>query len=147
MSDHLIERFIQKANQYSAADQEKFLAAANFAAEKHKDQRRASGEPYIIHPLAVAEILIQLKMDSDTVCAGLLHDTLEDTDTTYEELVALFGTPVADMVEGETKIANLKTMSKSVAEAETIRKMFFAMSKDIRVIIIKIGRASCRERV
>ena len=139
MSDHLIERFIQKANQYSAADQEKFLAAANFAAEKHKDQRRASGEPYIIHPLAVAEILIQLKMDSDTVCAGLLHDTLEDTDTTYEELVALFGTPVADMVEGETKIANLKTMSKSVAEAETIRKMFFAMSKDIRVIIIKLA--------
>ncbi len=139
MSDHLIERFIQKANQYSAADQEKFLAAATFAAEKHKDQRRASGEPYIIHPLAVAEILIQLKMDSDTVCAGLLHDTLEDTDTTYEELVALFGTPVADMVEGETKIANLKTMSKSVAEAETIRKMFFAMSKDIRVIIIKLA--------
>jgi len=139
MSDHLIERFIQKANQYSAADQEKFLAAANFAAEKHKDQRRASGEPYIIHPLAVAEILIQLKMDSDTVCAGLLHDTLEDTDTTYEELVALFGAPVADMVEGETKIANLKTMSKSVAEAETIRKMFFAMSKDIRVIIIKLA--------
>jgi len=139
MSDHLIERFIQKANQYSAADQEKFLAAANFAAEKHKDQRRASGEPYIIHPLAVAEILIQLKMDSDTVCAGLLHDTLEDTDTTYEELVALFGTPVADMGEGETKIASLKTMSKSVAEAETIRKMFFAMSKAIRVIIIKLA--------
>ena len=139
MSDHLIERFIQKANQYSEADQEKFLSAATFAAEKHKEQRRASGEPYIIHPLAVAEILIQLKMDSDTVCAGLLHDTLEDTETTYEELATLFGAAVADMVEGETKIANLKTMSKSVAEAETIRKMFFAMSKDIRVIIIKLA--------
>ncbi|HPZ15256.1 MAG TPA: RelA/SpoT family protein [Sphaerochaeta sp.] len=139
MSSQLIERFIQKTSQYSKADQEKFLHAATFAAEKHKEQKRASGEPYIIHPLAVAEILIQLKMDADTVCAGLLHDTLEDTDTTYDELVELFGKPVADMVEGETKIANLKTMSKSVAEAETIRKMFFAMSKDIRVIIIKLA--------
>ncbi len=139
MSSQLIERFIQKTNQYSAEDQEKFLRAATFAAERHKDQKRASGEPYIIHPLAVAEILIQLKMDADTVCAGLLHDTLEDTETTYDELAELFGKSVAEMVEGETKIANLKTMSKSVAEAETIRKMFFAMSKDIRVIIIKLA--------
>jgi guanosine-3',5'-bis(diphosphate) 3'-pyrophosphohydrolase len=139
MSDRLIERFLQKANHYPKADQEKFLAAATFAAERHKGQKRASGEPYIIHPLAVAEILMQLKLDPDAISAGLLHDTLEDTDTFYEELVERFGTDVAEMVEGETKIANLKTMSKSVAEAETIRKMFFAMSKDIRVIIIKLA--------
>lgn len=139
MYEQLIERFIQKAFKYPKADQEKFLAAATFAASKHENQKRASGEPYIIHPLAVGEILIQLKMDADTICAGLLHDTLEDTATTYEELKELFGQAVADMVEGETKIANLKTMNKSLAEAETIRKMFFAMSKDIRVIIIKLA--------
>ncbi|MFA6905414.1 MAG: HD domain-containing protein, partial [Sphaerochaeta sp.] len=139
MYEQLIERFIQKAFKYPKTDQEKFLAAATFAASKHENQKRASGEPYIIHPLAVGEILIQLKMDADTICAGLLHDTLEDTATTYEELKVLFGQAVADMVEGETKIANLKTMNKSLAEAETIRKMFFAMSKDIRVIIIKLA--------
>ncbi|NLL25513.1 MAG: bifunctional (p)ppGpp synthetase/guanosine-3',5'-bis(diphosphate) 3'-pyrophosphohydrolase, partial [Spirochaetales bacterium] len=139
MNAQLIERFIQKAFKYPQEDQEKILAAATFADSKHDGQKRASGEPYIIHPLAVGEILIQLKMDADTISAGVLHDTLEDTDTTYEELSRLFGKAVADMVEGETKIASIKTMSKSVQEAETIRKMFFAMSEDIRVIIIKLA--------
>ncbi len=139
MYEQLIERFIQKAFKYPKADQEKILAAATYSASKHNNQKRASGEPYIIHPLAVGEILIQLKMDADTIVAGLLHDTIEDTDTTYEEIAELFGQPVADMVESETKISNLKAMSRSVQEAETIRKMFFAMSKDIRVIIIKLA--------
>ncbi|MFA6681352.1 MAG: HD domain-containing protein, partial [Sphaerochaeta sp.] len=139
MYEQLIERFIQKAFKYPKADQEKILAAATYSASKHNNQKRASGEPYIIHPLAVGEILIQLKMDADTIIAGLLHDTIEDTDTTYEELAELFGQSVADMVESETKISNLKAMSRSVQEAETIRKMFFAMSKDIRVIIIKLA--------
>ena len=139
MYEQLLERFIQKAFKYPKADQEKILAAATFSASKHENQKRASGEPYIIHPLAVGEILIQLKMDADTVCAGLLHDTIEDTDTTYEELTATFGQAVANMVESETKISNLKAMNKSLQEAETIRKMFFAMSKDIRVIIIKLA--------
>jgi len=137
--EQLIERFIQKAFKYPKADQEKILAAATYSASKHYNQKRASGEPYLIHPLAVGEILIQLKMDADTIVAGLLHDTIEDTDTTYEELAELFGQSVADMVESETKISNLKAMSRSVQEAETIRKMFFAMSKDIRVIIIKLA--------
>jgi len=137
--EQLIERFIQKAFKYPKADQEKILAAATYSASKHNNQKRASGEPYIIHPLAVGEILIQLKMDADTIVAGLLHDTIEDTDTTYEELAELFGQSIADMVESETKISNLKAMSRSVQEAETIRKMFFAMSKDIRVIIIKLA--------
>jgi GTP pyrophosphokinase len=139
MYEQLIERFIQKAFKYPKSDQEKILAAATFSASKHENQKRASGEPYIIHPLAVGEILIQLKMDADTICAGLLHDTIEDTATTYDEIAGLFGQAVADMVEGETKIGALKTMNKSVQEAETIRKMFFAMSKDIRVIIIKLA--------
>jgi GTP pyrophosphokinase len=139
MYEQLIERFIQKAFKYPKADQEKILAAATFSASKHENQKRASGEPYIIHPLAVGEILIQLKMDADTICAGLLHDTIEDTATTYDELSTVFGQAVADMVEGETKIGALKAMNKSVQEAETIRKMFFAMSKDIRVIIIKLA--------
>ncbi len=139
MYEQLIERFIQKAFKYPKADQEKILAAATYSASKHNNQKRASGEPYIIHPLAVGEILIQLKMDADTIVAGLLHDTIEDTDTTYEELAELFGQSVADMVESETKISNLKAMSRSAQEAETIRKMFFAMSKDIRVIIIKLA--------
>jgi GTP pyrophosphokinase len=139
MYEQLIERFIQKAFKYPKADQEKILAAATFSASKHENQKRASGEPYIIHPLAVGEILIQLKMDADTICAGLLHDTIEDTATTYDELLSVFGKAVADMVESETKIGALKAMNKSVQEAETIRKMFFAMSKDIRVIIIKLA--------
>jgi len=139
VSEQLIERFIQKAFKYPKEDQEKILAAATYSASKHKNQKRASGEPYLIHPLAVGEILIQLKMDADTIVAGLLHDTIEDTDTTYEELAELFGQSVADMVESETKISNIKAMSRSVQEAETIRKMFFAMSKDIRVIIIKLA--------
>ncbi len=139
MYEQLIERFIQKAFKYPKADQEKILAAATYSASKHKNQKRASGEPYIIHPLAVGEILIQLKMDADTIVAGLLHDTIEDTDTTYENLAELFGQSVADMVESETKISNLKALSRSAQEAETIRKMFFAMSKDIRVIIIKLA--------
>ncbi|MFA6844101.1 MAG: bifunctional (p)ppGpp synthetase/guanosine-3',5'-bis(diphosphate) 3'-pyrophosphohydrolase [Sphaerochaetaceae bacterium] len=139
MYEQMIERFIQKAFKYPKEDQEKILAAATFAAQKHENQKRASGEPYLIHPLAVGEILIKLKMDADTICAGLLHDTIEDTQTNYEELAEVFGQSVADMVEGVTKIGNLKTMNKSAAEAETIRKMFFAMSKDIRVIIIKLA--------
>ena len=118
MYEQLIERFIQKAFKYPKADQEKILAAATYSASKHYNQKRASGEPYLIHPLAVGEILIQLKMDADTIVAGLLHDTIEDTDTTYEELAELFGQSVADMVESETKISNLKAMSRSVQEAE-----------------------------
>ncbi|AEC02297.1 RelA/SpoT family protein [Parasphaerochaeta coccoides] len=139
MYEQLIERFILKAYNYSKEDQAKILRAAIFSSEKHMTQKRANGEPYLIHPLAVGEILIQLQMDRDTVCAGLLHDTLEDTDATYEQLNELFGKEVADLVEGETKFSLLKAKSKSLQEAETIRKMFFAMSKDVRVIIIKLA--------
>ncbi|MCR5731318.1 MAG: RelA/SpoT family protein [Sphaerochaetaceae bacterium] len=135
----LVEKFLQKAFLYSQEDQAKIRAAAEFADELHGDQKRKSGEPYIIHPLAVAEILIQLRMDRDTICAGLLHDTVEDTQCTLQDVEELFGHEVAVMVDGVTKISRLKNESKSLQEAKTIRKMFFAMGNDMRVIIIKLS--------
>ncbi len=139
MYEDLVNRFVQKAFRYSKKEQEQIRAAAKFAAEAHGDQKRQSGEPYIIHPFAVGEILMGINMDVETVLAGILHDTLEDTPTTFENLVDNFGKTVADLVEGETKISGLKVKNKSQREAETIRKMFFAMSEDIRVIIIKLA--------
>ncbi len=139
MYEELTNRFVQKAFRYTKAEQERIREAALFAAEYHGTQKRQSGEPYIIHPYAVAEILISLQMDVDTVVAGLLHDTLEDTAATYEMLVERFGQTVADLVEGETKISTLKAKNKTQQESETIRKMFFAMAKDVRVIIIKLA--------
>jgi len=139
MYEQLIERFLQKAKKFTPEEQEKLKNTIIYSAKEHATQKRKSGEPYIIHPIAVAEILIQLDMDADTVCAGLLHDTLEDTPATYKDLEEMFGKEVADLVEGVTKIEILKTDNKSIQEAETIRKMFIAMSKDARVIIIKLA--------
>ena len=139
MHEQLVQKFYQKAFQYSKDDQEKILAAALYADQLHGDQKRKSGEPYIIHPLAVGSILIQLGMDADTICAGLLHDVVEDTSATLADIEEKFGPEVALMVDGVTKISRLKSESKSLQEAETIRKMFFAMGKDMRVIIIKLS--------
>lgn len=139
MYEDLVNRFVQKAFSYNKKEQEQIRAAAEFAALAHSNQKRQSGEPYIIHPFAVGEILMGINMDVETVLAGILHDTLEDTPTTFDDLVEKFGKTVADLVEGETKISGLKVKNKSQREAETIRKMFFAMSEDIRVIIIKLA--------
>ena len=134
----LVDKFVTNIIRFHAEEKDKIAAAAIYAAKKHGDQKRKSGEPYIIHPLSVAEILMSFGMDSDTICAGLLHDTLEDTETTREEIERLFGKEVAIMVEGVTKISHI-TDNKSIQEAETIKKMFFAMSKDVRVILIKLA--------
>ncbi len=134
----LVDRFVKKIIRYSDDDKDKIAAAAVFAAKKHGDQKRKTGEPYITHPMAVAEILMQIGMDADTVSAGLLHDTLEDTDTTEEEIATIFGKEVGEMVQAVTKISRI-TDEKSIQEAETIKKMFFAMSKDLRVILIKLA--------
>ena len=134
----LVDRFVKKIIRYSDEDRDKIAAAAVFAAKKHGDQKRKTGEPYITHPMAVAEILMQIGMDADTVSAGLLHDTLEDTDTTEEEISTVFGKEVGEMVQAVTKISRI-TDEKSIQEAETIKKMFFAMSKDLRVILIKLA--------
>lgn len=134
-----IEIFSKSLTQYSPKNVERIINAAEWAKELHKNQKRASGEPYFIHPLKVAEILVELKMDADSVIAALMHDVLEDTDTAFGEISKRYGKQVALLVEGVTKISILKAKSKSIQEAETIRKMLLAMSRDIRVIIIKLA--------
>ena len=114
--------------------------AYNFAAEVHCDQRRRSGEPYINHPVEVALILAKdLHMDVDPICAALLHDTVEDTPTTLEEVEGRFGKTVAELVDGVTKLTSINVSSMDEKQALTLRKMFLAMSKDIRVVIIKLA--------
>ena len=113
--------------------------AYDYAKAKHGDQLRKSGEPYIIHPLQVAYILATLGMDDNTICAALLHDVLEDTDTTYEELEKEFNSEVAYMVDGVTKLGKLQYASVEEQQVENYRKMFLAMGKDIRVILIKLA--------
>jgi len=117
----------------------KITSAYEFAAEKHKDQKRESGEPYITHPIAVAQILIELGMDTDTICAALLHDVVEDTEASLEDLKKRFGADVANLVDGVTKLNQVSLYSKEEQQAENIRKMLLSMSKDIRVIIIKLS--------
>lgn len=108
------------------------------AVRAHEGQKRKSGEPYVIHPMAVADMLADMKMDADTVIAGLLHDTVEDTSMTYADVKNLFGVTVADLVDGVTKLSRLPSATQEEAENENLRKLFFAMAKDIRVIIIKL---------
>lgn len=119
---------------------EKIARAYRFAADYHRDQRRRSGEPYINHPVEVALILAKdLRMDEDTICAALLHDTVEDTSASLDQLKALFGETVADLVDGVTKLTNVKVASMDEKQAWNLRKMFLAMSHDIRVVIIKLA--------
>ena len=113
--------------------------AYDVAEEMHRGQLRKSGEPYLIHPMAVAEILAELGMDEETIVAGLLHDVVEDTEYTEEDLIADFGEDIALLVDGVTKLASIKFESKEERQAENLRKMFLAMSKDIRVLIIKLS--------
>ena len=113
--------------------------AYHFAAKAHTGQFRKSGEPFIAHPIEVALILADLKMDSDTISAALMHDTVEDTDATTEQLEKLFNPQIAQLVEGVTKITQIEVENLTDEQAATIRKMFVAMSKDIRVIVIKLA--------
>ena len=116
----------------------KIIKAYKYAEEKHKDQKRKSGQPYIIHPLNVAYILAKLGLDTETICAALLHDVVEDTDSTYNDIKELFGTDIANIVEGVTKLSILfKTTEKT--KAENYKKMFKDIKKDIRVIILKLA--------
>ena len=113
--------------------------AYEYAKSKHGDQLRKSGEPYIIHPVQVAYTLATLGMDDNTICAALLHDVLEDTETTYEDLEKEFNSEVAYMVDGVTKLSKLQYASVEEQQVENYRKMFLAMGKDIRVILIKLA--------
>ena len=113
--------------------------AFNLAEEAHKDQRRASGEPYIIHPLAVAQILADMKIDTKTITASLLHDVVEDTSYTLDDLKQLFGKEVAFLVDGVTKLSRLNYRTKEDQQLNSMRKMFLAMAKDVRVVVIKLA--------
>ena len=114
--------------------------AYEFAAEKHAAQKRRSGEPYINHPVEVTLILANdLRMDEDVLCAALLHDTVEDTDASLDDLAERFGRPVAELVDGVTKLTSIEVDSMDAKQALNLRKMFLAMSKDMRVIIIKLA--------
>ncbi|MCZ6822352.1 MAG: HD domain-containing protein, partial [Deltaproteobacteria bacterium] len=110
-----------------------------YSAKVHQGQMRLSGEPYLTHPLAVAEILAEMRLDPITVAAGLLHDTVEDTLASEEELRDQFGEEIGDLVAGLTKISKIEFSSRAEHQAENFRKMLLAMSKDIRVILIKLA--------
>ena len=135
-----IQDVINKRKEHSRrVDTKLIMKAYNLANEKHKDQKRSSGEPYIIHPLNVAYILADIGLDESTISAALLHDVVEDTDVTDEVLRKEFGNEIADMVAGVTKLSNIQFASVEEQQAEDYRKMFLAMGKDIRVILIKLA--------
>ena len=113
--------------------------AVEYARQKHKDQKRKDGSPYIIHPLAVAEIVAEMGLDVDAILGALLHDCIEDTDASHDEIARIFGNTTAELVEGVTKLTRANFSSSEEQQMENLRKMFMAMSKDIRVVLIKIA--------
>ena len=129
----------EKIRQYNHnLDTKRLYAAFQYADNAHSGQLRKDGSPYITHPLAVAEIVSELELDTDSIIAALLHDCIEDTGATHEDIAKLFGAPVADLVEGVTKLTRVQYTSKEEEQMENLRKMLMAMAKDIRVILIKI---------
>ena len=135
-----IDDLIKKMETYNPnLNEDKVRSAYEMARIHHEGQKRNSGEDYIIHPLNVAMILADMDMDTPTIIAGLLHDTIEDTSVTYEDVEKNFGKEIADLVEGVTKLTKISYKSKEEKQAENIRKMVLAMAKDIRVIIVKLA--------
>ena len=134
------EELINKVKNYNKfLNPEKLNKAYDFAVKAHSNQKRASGDPYSVHPIEVANILTDLKLDSATIATGLLHDTIEDTYATYETIKGEFGIEVADLVDGVTKISALENTASSNSKAENFRKLILATSKDIRVLLVKIA--------
>ncbi len=140
--DPILERYHALEDKVSAytpnLDTQRLFAAFTYADAEHHGQLRKSGEPYIIHPLAVADIVADLGLDVDSVIAALLHDCIEDTNATHDEIAKKFGAPVAALVEGVTKLTRVQYVSKEEEQMENLRKMLMAMAQDIRVILIKI---------
>ena len=134
--DMVIQKILADDKRY---DLSKIITSYEFAAKAHEGQTRSSGQPYIIHPLAVAYILLELGMDTDTICSAMLHDVVEDTPVTLEEVKKLFGQDVAMLVDGVTKLNKVPIFNREEQQADNVRKMLLAMSQDIRVIIIKLA--------
>ncbi|MDR3263513.1 MAG: bifunctional (p)ppGpp synthetase/guanosine-3',5'-bis(diphosphate) 3'-pyrophosphohydrolase [Clostridiales bacterium] len=126
-------------NNYSKRDFDKIMQAFEFSKKAHEGQKRASGEDYFVHPCSVAEILVDMKMDSSTIIAAFLHDVLEDTAVTDVEMTAKFGDGIVTLVKGVTKFEKMKFASKIDEQAENLRKMFLAIAEDIRVVVIKLA--------
>lgn len=134
------EQVVEKASRYLQPDEAEFIYSAyKYAEHAHREQFRKSGEPYIIHPIQVAGILVDLEMDPATIAAGFLHDVVEDTEVTLQDLEEAFSAEVAMLVDGVTKLGKIKYKSQQEQQAENHRKMFVAMAQDIRVILIKLA--------
>jgi len=135
-----IESILERIHEYNPqADIDPVMRAYVYAAKAHKGQERISGEPYLSHPLQVSGILTGLRMDIATVAAGLLHDVVEDTRATLEEIREHFGNEITSLVDGVTKLSRIPFSTREEAQAENIRKMVLAMSRDIRVILVKLA--------
>ncbi|MFD1065360.1 RelA/SpoT family protein [Oceanobacillus locisalsi] len=135
-----ITDIVEKTSEYLSDEDVALVERAyEFAKESHKDQFRKSGEPYIIHPVQVAGILAELQMDAETISAGFLHDVIEDTNVTFEQLEEAFNHEIAALVDGVTKLGKIRYETKEAQQAENHRKMFVAMARDLRVIMIKLA--------
>ena len=133
-------QLIDKIKSYNDfVDINKLKTAYKFAHNAHIKQKRYSGDPYISHPIAVANILAELKLDGPTITTALLHDTIEDTETTFEDVKIRFGEEIAGLVDGVTKISKLEMQNKSLTIADNFRKLILATSKDIRVLLVKLA--------
>src|SRR6266513_2536337 len=134
------EQILENVESYKPDfDQELLERAYIFSAREHRGQVRSSGEPYLVHPLQVAYILAEMRLDETSIAVGLLHDVLEDTLTTKETLQQMFGDDVAELVDGVTKISRYAYVSKEEQQAETFRKMILAMVSDLRVVLVKLA--------
>ena len=134
-----VQQLVSRVQGYQpAADTDLIRKAYHYSEWAHREQMRKSGDPYFIHPASVAEIITQLRLDTASVCAGLLHDVVEDTGATREDIARDFGEEVANLVDGVTKLGKINFTSKEDRQAESFRKMVVAMAQDIRVLLIKL---------
>src|SRR3954469_12662201 len=140
MTTQQMESIYDAVSRYDpAADTGLIRRCYEFAAERHAGQLRRSGEPYVVHPLGVAQIITDLRLDVPSVCAGLLHDCVEDTSATPEDIRRLFGQEIQMLVDGVTKLGQIAWNTREERQAENFRKMLMAMARDIRVILIKLA--------
>ena len=135
-----VTELLEVVRKYNAkVDIDRIRRAYEYGKKDHKGQWRKSGEPYFTHPIAVAHILAELRLDDATIITALLHDTIEDTNSSFKEIKVQFGEQVAELVDGVTKLTNLELSSVETKQAENFRKLLMAMSKDLRVLLVKLA--------